>query len=716
MGDLNHPTGGSSASGAGKLLGSSPVAALLGTESPAAMMFNLSSGGIEGGVSMGFSMSGISGLGLGKTSTAGRPDDEERRRRLIEILRVLGTRYPRISLEGIESLGKRYGLDTVMEPPDRFKDVGECVVAGSNGSFMVTVCGIFRSKDGTIINKQQIPYTESKEIASSTFTFSDKASDSVRKHEATARKAIMKTLSLAPGKSYITSNLDKFAKNLERLGRMDKLCGTGFSCFEAIAGVYSSLERLYEHEKKVAKTMLDAAKGDIEIRAQREVMCKKSGRPIMNPRKTVGFCLDYWMDHRKVLKRKRTTIAQSSKGKDAEAMEIDGQDDADDVVPDAFYSLIIECDDNASPEMYQSARISSAWVSDQVEKQSEDPNDLFAPTIDWMDPPPTYLHEPTSAPTDGSLQLDNAHMGKLPNVRFVAKLDPPLVLPQAVAVDLLSAVNGSLPETEATRTYTSLLLDADVAEDYNAILLGQSKQVHSETTVVVPITKGANSQYQDHKHINTLFINKPEYGRILEEIPFEHPKQLVQMLPTLRQYAFLNHSLRSTFKVKKPTRDTPAQSSHINIVGVRKADIELYSATSPRFSVSFSDLKLHPSSNGWSPPTPESLTLDDILRQPSSGEDTEMTDANTVDTPDVLSAVVEILPNAEIQVSDHNLVQLGRSARSEILDSNAEPDPQEQEYRKVCGWLARALDGLGGELGCWTEAVEIKAKTLVGLS
>ena len=665
---------------------------------------------------MGFSMSGISGLGLGKTSAAGRPDDEERRRRLIEILRVLGTRYPRISLEGIESLGKRYGLDTVMEPPDRFKDVGECVVAGSNGSFMVTVCGIFRPKDGSFIDKQQIPYTESKEIASATFTFSDKASDAVRKHEATAQKAIMKTLSLESGESYITSNLDKFAKNLERLGRMDKLCGTGFSCFEAIAGVYSSLERLYEHEKKVAMTMFDTAKGDIEIHAQREVMCKKSGRPVMNPRKTVGLCLDYWVDHRKVLKRKRGAPVETSKSKDADAMEIDEHTDADDAAPGTVYSLIVECDDNASPEVYQSARISTAWISDQVEKPSEDPNELFGPTIDWLDPPTTYLLEPTTAPADGSLQLDNAHMGKLPNVRFLAKLDPPLVLPQNVVVDLLSSVNGSLPESDVTRTYASLLLDADVAEDYSALILGQSKQVHSETLVVAPNPKNVKEPFQDRKHSNTLFINKPEYGRILEEIPFVHPKQLIQILPTLRQYAFLNHTLQTTFRVKEPKRETPAHSSTANVSGVRKVDVELFSATSPRFSVTFSDPKLHTSANGWTPPTPESLTLDDLLRQPSYGEDTEMTDTEAADTPDILSAVVEILPNAEIQISDHNLTQPGLSVPPEVLGASAEPDAQEQEYRKVCGWLAKALDGLSGELGCWTEAMEIKAKTLTRLA
>lgn len=663
---------------------------------------------------MGFSMSGISGLGLGKTSMTGRPDDEERRKRMMEIIRLLGKSYPRISLEGIESIGKRYGLDTVVEPPDRFKEVGECVVAGSNGSFMVTVGGWIKLKKGDI-NRFQISYTESKRITSATFNFSDKASDAVRKHEPTARKAIMKSLTLDPGQSYLTSTLENFAKNLERLGRMDKLCGSGFGCFEAIAGVYNSLEKLYEHEKKMAMTLLDASKGDSDIRAQREVMCKKSGRPVMNPRKTVGLCLDYWMENRKVLKAHHPK--HSSKGKDPTAMDIDGDGDADDAVPGTVYSLTIECEENPSVELYQSARISSAWISDGVEKQSEDPSDLFGgPTIDWLDPSPTYLGEPPPAPADGSLQLDNSHMGKLPNVRFVAKLDPPLVLPQPIATNLMASVNANSPETDTVRTYTGLLLNTDTAEDYNAIYTGQTKQVHSNTLVLLPDAKIADGKLLEHKHSNTLFVSKPELGRVLDEIPFSHPKQLVQMLPTLRQYAVLNHILSETFKSKKAQQHRETETHVISPSNIRKADIDLLSAITPRLSVTYSDPTIQASNHAYGPPTPESLTLDDLLTQQPTDGDTEMPDADKTQESRVLSALVEILPNGDIQVAEHNLVQPSLLTSVGTLDAGTEADPQGQQYRRVAGWLAKALDIMGGEVGCWTEAMARKACALAEVS
>jgi hypothetical protein len=369
-------------------------------------------------------------------------------------------------------------------------------------------------------------------------------------------------------------------------------------------------------------------------------------------------------------------------------------------------------------ELYQSARINNAWISDQVEKQCDDPGDIFAgPTIDWLDPPPTYLGEQSAPPADGSLQLDNSHMGKLPNVRFVAKLDPPLVLPQPIAANLLAPVNASMPETETVRTYTGLLLNTDAAEDYNAFYTGQTKQIQSETLTLVPDARAADVRFLEHSHINTLFISKPELGRVLEEIPFSHPKQLVQMLPALRQYAVLNHILSETFKTKKAHQEKKVEANGISPSDIRKVDIDLLSAITPRFSVTFSDATVHPSNHAYAPPTPESLTLDDLLSQPPAlpaDGDTEMPDADKPQDSRILSALVEIHPNGEIQVAEHNLVQPSLLTPAGTLDASAEGDPQGQEYRRVATWLAKALDVMGGEVGCWTEAMARKARVLTG--
>lgn len=688
---------------------------MLGTDSPAAMMFNLSSGGLDGGVAMGFSMSGLSALGLGKTSTSGRPDDEERRRRLMEIIRLLGTCYPRISPEGIESLGKRYGMDVQMEPPNK-AGIAEVAVAGFNGSFMVTVGFQYRAGTprGKLLNRSKVTYDEFKHIQSATITFADKNAEARRQHDTSANRAIMRTLTLDPGQYYITSRLDKFAKNLERLGRMDKIYGTGFNALEAVAGVYNALEKLYEHEKKMAMTVLNVAKGDIEERVEKEVLCKKSGRPVMNPRKTVGLCLDYWLKRRKLLNRQREAHKMPpSEAVKAEAMEIDAQEDADNRIADHFYTLVIECEENPNPEMYPPARVSSAWVSEQIEKQCEDPTEIFGSPIDWLDPPQTYLTEQNVTNTDSGIPLDSTHIGRLPNVRFVAKLDPPLVLPQSVANNILASVGVNLAEPDNPKTYVSLLLDLDAEEDIAAWFTGQTKQ--HQRLVTVPEVDG---KFKDHRHKNTLFVSKHELGRVLEEIPFTHPKQLVQLLPILRQYVLFNQVLSDTFKDSKSSSSQQANASG-SPTPIRMVDVNLIPAMNPQFSITSTvpRMNLVQHNGDGNEHTSPSLTLEDLLQQTNGGGDgdIEMPDRST--PGDHISAIVEILPNADINILDHSLLQPGEALAMLNSESDGNPNAtraQEEQRGKVMERLGKALD-ISNDLGIWIEWMVKEAMRLANV-
>ena len=139
---------GASVSGASaELLGSSPAGAMAGFESPAALRLSLSQfAGLEGGVGMGISMSGISALGLTGSSMGGRGDDEERRKRLEAVLGTLRTRNGRVSEEGIEKLSRRHGLEALWE--DRRKD-GVKVLSIAGQTMLIDVSGIFQANDWT---------------------------------------------------------------------------------------------------------------------------------------------------------------------------------------------------------------------------------------------------------------------------------------------------------------------------------------------------------------------------------------------------------------------------------------------------------------------------------------------------------------------------------------------------------------------------------------
>jgi hypothetical protein len=326
--------------------------------------------------------------------------------------------------------------------------------------------------------------------------------------------------------SPITLNLDKFSKNLERLAKLDHLNGPmssqDFNCFEAIAGVYTSLKKLYELEKEVALALLDANENNREEKAEREVMCKKSGRPVVNARHTIGLSLDYWMTKRHVFMKKTPPETMST-----DAMEVDSQalKEGPTGHEKGIFSLSVECESSAT-EIYPSVRISDAWLSDQVVKPADDVNDVFGPVLDWLEPPPTYLGNPNAQPD--SMILDGSNIGKLPSIRFVAKLDPPLVVPLQVAQDILQTVGIQIqqdPMALTLPTYHGLLLNLEIDP---LEFLGPPKPVTSQQKVV---RKGANGNEEIRTHINTFVPINAEYGRILEDIPFAHPKQLVQIIP-----------------------------------------------------------------------------------------------------------------------------------------------------------------------------------------
>jgi hypothetical protein len=357
------------------------------------------------------------------------------------------------------------------------------------------------------------------------------SAQSVKDHEASASAVLRNSLSIPPGHSNITLTLDKFSKNLDRLAQLDKLNGPPtaqtFNCFDAIAGVYASLRKLYEHEKKAAMVLLKQTT-DVEEAAEREVLCKKSGRPIMNSRDEIGLKLDYWMQRRHVLSKHLRRKSSPNSDKDHD-MDSDPPSElaASDV--DDMFSLTIECEASV-PEMYPPARVSTAWISDQIEKSPDDLEHAFGPVLDWLDPLPTYLSRSEESQTNG-MALNGA-MEKLPSIRFVAKMDPPLLLPLNTAVQLLGPLGvsqESLMHPELVSTFDSLLLHPNGPDATNSMSLNPAKkESRIDRTVLVPDSEEVEKSV---RHSNSLFVPRAEYARYIREFPFDHPRQLIELLP-----------------------------------------------------------------------------------------------------------------------------------------------------------------------------------------
>jgi hypothetical protein len=348
-----------------------------------------------------------------------------------------------------------------------------------------------------VVKKVSLSFPESPEIVS---RHTDKAGD-----------ILLRDLEFAPGESALTKMLDRFAANLERLAALDKLSVVpGLNCHEAIAGIYESLERLHKWEvARLKEHDYMARKGEeyVELAA----MCRKSGKPVMHTRNRLGMSLDYWQAKRRI----------QAKGP-----------------PPTIWSLLIECAPiplSLEPaHAYTSLRVSEKWISLDIKKVDPAPEDLLmadGPVLDWLEPENTLIPSTDQGGMEGIGQPNQ----KLPDVMFIAKFDPPLIVPYGLAMQ-----TGANVEPYQMSTFDGLIFPPRANEKIEP---GETRKITQNKAV--PVVEAGVPSIRIHH--NELFIQKADYGRVLTELPFDHPRKLVEILPALRQYAFLSTILRKSF-------------------------------------------------------------------------------------------------------------------------------------------------------------------------
>ncbi|RDW82039.1 hypothetical protein BP6252_03151 [Coleophoma cylindrospora] len=466
-----------------------------GYDSPTAAM---ALGGVPDLAQLG--LDGMGTQGLGALGNLGRGDEDEQKRRLQHMLDILQVNKGKLSEAGIDRLAQRTGLATQWMTVSRTQkslDIAASLMV-LNITFSV------------------VPLTKRFEVEEVALALS--SSDIVERHAEKAGNILLQDLRIEPHESPLTKSLDKFAANLERLAALDKLSVTpGLNCYEAIAGIYESIEKLHKWEVARLKEQ-DNMAGKSEAYISRTALCRKSGRPVMHARGRLGMGLDYWQERHCIQKE-------------------DSKEDSR-----KTWALMVEC---ASPPglVYTPARVSEKWISDEIQKTDLPAEDLFLEAtghtpLDWLEPENTLLPSTDTGKSD-AMDLDAAPDQKHPEVVFCAKFDPPLIVPYAVAMQIHNQINTPIDMYEQS-TFDGLAFPHGPGDKTEP---GEARTI--KTTSKVPVYSEAGKKL--HTHNNTLFIEKIEYGRILTELPFSHPRQLVEMLPTLRQYAFLHSLLEKSF-------------------------------------------------------------------------------------------------------------------------------------------------------------------------
>jgi hypothetical protein len=273
--------------------------------------------------------------------------------------------------------------------------------------------------------------------------------------------------------------------------------------------------------------------GKAEEYIERTAMCMKSGKPIMHTRNRLGLSIDYWQE------RRRLTPINPKRSKPK------------------TWSLIVEC--STLPDYgYTPLRVSEKWISPEILKAEPEAEELMlaaagGPVLDWLEPESTML--PTSEPPnpDAMEGLDRPQDGKFPEVMFVAKFDPPLIVPYGLAVQVHAATNAHM-DIYQTSTFDGLLFPQGIDGRAEP---GEARTIKQQTAVPIYRKEGEKST---RTHSNTLFIDKVDYGQTLSELPFSHPRQLVEMLPQLRQYAFLSTVLKNSFGAQRAVPEEEKKS------------------------------------------------------------------------------------------------------------------------------------------------------------
>ncbi|KAI5369029.1 hypothetical protein J4E82_010182 [Alternaria postmessia] len=667
---------------------------MMSYDSPAVlnMLNDVASSGM-GGVGMGITMSGLGMSSLGMSASAmGRADEAERSRRLRAIIDLVGKKPGRVSEEGLLQLCKRMGI-----PCEKHMDEA--------GTWSLLI-GDEALCDVTFYND---------EIASVNLQTGLDESRPDLHFGTTGSEILVRSLKPLPGQSKLNVTLERFSESLEKLLTLDKLGSAqngGVSCYNAIAGVYTSLRKLFEHEKKAELAKRTPDERFRTHKAEREVLCKKSGRPRLNGGSCLGLSLEYWMDGRMQID---PPVESAAYPEDADKSH------------NKMYSLTIECE--ASPStLYTPIRISDDWISDRIDKPTDthDANATLdnilmhassSSSLDWLDPKPTYLEPAPEQTADhddhDAMNLDSA-AGRLPNVRFVAKFNPPLVVPFAVHMQLYQLV-GIEPRTDDFRpeTFAGLALRPGELDPGMSGTTGDVTHEIRSSRLVLVRDDGEEGREKDRRHDMSLFIPKLEYSRKLESLPFSHPKQLVEILPVLRQYAHITSLLKTCFyeamekkKKKKqvPTHKlgqhelTPPPLHKTDLPGLQ-LDVNLsYAPPVPRFTLhvphpcsavakaACSSEKEKKKKKGKD--ADDAAMIADLLShldEPTTSSSSSSSPPPAYHAP--LALAIDVQSNGELVLSEQNVVL-------------------EEEDDKVKR-LARALDVVD-DLGVWAEWLRLE--------
>ncbi|KAK0652938.1 mediator of RNA polymerase II transcription subunit 1-domain-containing protein [Cercophora newfieldiana] len=465
------------------------------------------------GTGLDLGLQGLDGLGA-----LGRNTDDERAKRLDAVIDILSTTKGVVSEAGLERLAKKLELEVLWENGMGVDAAKKSLIVGGSALELVVV---FSSPD--VVESVSLNFPDSADI--------------VKKHAGEAGKILTDNLRLAENQSPLTKQVDSFVENFERIANLDKLSvHPKLDLHEAVAGIFESINRLHDWETQRAREdPAIASRGELYL--ENYVRCIKSGTPSMNARARVGLTIDYWKEKRRLSPVNRPWLK--------------------------IWSILVGCaplrDISVNP-----VRVSDKWISPSIEKVALPDELQTGPMLDWLQPEPTFLDGDSSAGGSAAdaLQPGGSLLGpRLPEVTFLATFDPPVHISLSLWQQIAASGCG-LPgiDVQNLKSFDTLIFPIAPGTPYDP---SEPRTITCTKQVTVQQIVPGKTIWRTETHRNKLFVYKPIYGKTVTEVTFSHPQQIVNMLPYLRQYAYLSTLLEKSFKEKPEPASTPASKPEI---------------------------------------------------------------------------------------------------------------------------------------------------------
>ncbi|KAL8707737.1 MAG: hypothetical protein Q9220_007257 [cf. Caloplaca sp. 1 TL-2023] len=462
-----------------------------------------------------------------------RDQEEERRLRLERIVSMSAERWGYVSREGVERCAKRVGLECLWEDEIPGAESRTLSIAGS--SVLVDITFL----------------KEGDEISNVTLTFPGREHSEWGKCGEAGAAVLRTDLKGEENEQAFYVELEPFMHNLERLARLDLLGVAEVNCFDAVDGLGGALREIWKLEIK--KREEEEGKQDTsDDLAEQHVMCKESGQAAMHAGSRLGLSIQYWTERRCLAGRKRKADEMEIDDSSSRTTGLEGKP--------RVWSATIECE-SSSADLYPPIRISNNWVSEQKDQSTTNQQDPFASNNDnsesslstWQDPPPNFITVDPSALDAMNIDTDTLlpQTSKPPDVRFVARLNPPVLVPLQTALDIYNSVGAPLPqESIQATTYASLIIPNQDGSPSDP-----TAERNAEREMYVPVKDADEHVTKKHKY--TLFADPAQsYARLVENIPFSHPRRLIAILPVLRQWALVSSLLRRCLGSRTTPQET----------------------------------------------------------------------------------------------------------------------------------------------------------------